>query len=46
VNFTVAADAPPGMYDLAVGLYTWPDFTRLPVGEDDTYMLAQIAIRP
>jgi len=46
VNFTVAADAPPGMYDLAVGLYTWPDFTRLRVGEDDTYMLAQIAIRP
>ena len=45
VSFEVAADAPPGSYDLAVGFYTWPDFQRLPVGETDSFILRQIRVR-
>jgi 4-amino-4-deoxy-L-arabinose transferase-like glycosyltransferase len=45
VSFEVAADAPPGSYDLAVGFYTWPDFQRLPVGEADSLTLRQIRVR-
>ncbi len=45
ISFDVAADAPPGTYDLAAGFYTWPDFQRLPVGEGDTTLLGQIEVR-
>jgi hypothetical protein len=30
-------DAPPGQYDLLVGMYTYPDLTRLPVTGDQPY---------
>jgi hypothetical protein len=46
ITFEVAADAPPGTYDLAVGFYTWPDFQRLPVGDVDSFTLQQIEVRP
>jgi hypothetical protein len=45
ISFTVAEDAPPGIYELSVGFYTWPDFQRLPVGESDSFVLQEIAVR-
>ena len=36
---------PPGVYDLAVGFYTWPDFQRLSVGDTDSFVLRQITVR-
>jgi hypothetical protein len=44
IKLDIAPDLPPGTYDLAVGLYTWPDFQRLPVGEADSLLLQQITV--
>ena len=44
ISFAVAADTPPGVYELSVGFYTWPDFQRLPVGEDDSFVLREITV--
>lgn len=41
----VAADAPPGNYELTTGFYTWPDFQRLPVGDADVFTLQTIIVQ-
>ena len=46
ITFEVAADAPPGLYDLSVGFYTWPDFQRLATADGDSFPLQQIEVRP
>ncbi|MCZ7542537.1 MAG: hypothetical protein M5R40_02885 [Anaerolineae bacterium] len=38
------ADLPPGAYTLWVGLYPWPDLTRLPVNGGDLLMLATVQV--
>ncbi len=38
------ADLPPGVYTLYVGLYPWPDLTRLPVGDGDLFRLATLQV--
>lgn len=37
VVLTIPADAPPGQYDLLVGMYTYPEIARLPVASDRPY---------
>ncbi len=44
ITVDVAADAPPGLYDLTVGFYTWPDFQRLASGDSDVTRLQQLTI--
>ena len=46
ITFEVAADAPPGLFDLSVGFYTWPDFQRLATADGDSFPLQQIEVRP
>ncbi len=41
----VFPDAPPGTYELAAGFYTWSDFQRLSVGDDDAVTLGTVTIR-
>jgi 4-amino-4-deoxy-L-arabinose transferase-like glycosyltransferase len=41
----VGADTPPGSYELTTGLYTWPDFERLPIGDSDVFTLQTIPVR-
>ena len=38
------ADLPPGAYTLYVGLYAWPDLTRLPVGDGDLFRLGVVQV--
>jgi hypothetical protein len=45
------ANTPPGQYELRVGMYTWPDLTRLPVALNgqpagDYVLLAKISVMP
>ena len=47
----LSTDMPPGDYSLRVGMYTWPDLTRLPVALNgkaagDYVPLATIRIAP
>jgi len=37
IELEVSPDAPPGMYDLVAGMYTYPDIVRLPVAGDRPY---------
>jgi hypothetical protein len=33
--FTVASDAPPGVYQIEASLYTWPDLDRLMLAQSE-----------
>ena len=49
-TFTVPLNAPPGLYQIEVGLYTWPDFQRLRVldridpAQEDRLLLGPLRI--
>jgi len=51
-TLTIPADAPPGKYNLLVGMYTYPDLARLPVAsdrphaQDSLIWLQDVEIRP
>jgi len=52
-DLSIPRDIPPGEYTLAVGLYHWPDLSRLPVrGDegarlpDDRILLATVRVEP
>jgi hypothetical protein len=45
ITLAIPADAPAGEYELATGVYTWPDLTRLPVaGGGDVVTLGTIDV--
>jgi hypothetical protein len=52
VTLGIPADAPPGEYDLLVGMYTYPDIERLTVASDRPYAqdsliwLQRVDVRP
>jgi hypothetical protein len=52
-RFPVHAGTPPGIYQLWVGMYTWPDLQRLPVRDrtgteqpNQTLLLGTVAVEP
>ena len=44
IAFEISPEAPPGIYQLVVGLYTWPSFERLTVNGSDSLRLQNIEI--
>ena len=51
-TFTLSPDAPPGLYQFEIGLYPWPDFSRLRLldaaGAEgaDRFLLGPIRVQP